>query len=86
MSLVGPRAYRNEELAEYEKKYPESKKYVDIIKTAKPGITGLWQTSGRNDMSFKQRAELDARYIKNRSLRQELQIILKTPFVMFSIW
>jgi undecaprenyl-phosphate galactose phosphotransferase len=86
MSLVGPRAYRNEELAEYEKKYPESKKYVNIIKTAKPGITGLWQTSGRNDMTFEQRARLDAKYIKNRSLRQELQIILKTPFVMFSIW
>lgn len=86
MSLVGPRAYRNEELAEYEKKYPDSKKYVDIIRTAKPGITGLWQTSGRNDMNFEQRAKLDAKYIKNRSIRQELLIILKTPFVMLSIW
>lgn len=86
MSLVGPRAYRKVELDEYEQKYPNSKKYINIIRTAKPGITGLWQTSGRNDMNFEQRAKLDAEYIKNRSLRQELFIIFKTPFVMFSHW
>jgi len=86
MSLVGPRAYRKEELEEYQKRYPNSKKNIEIIKSAKPGITGLWQTSGRNEMNFEQRAELDAKYIKNRSLRQELLIILKTPFVMLSSW
>lgn len=86
MSLVGPRAYRKIELDEQEKKFPKSKKYVDIIRTAKPGITGLWQTSGRNDMNFEQRAKLDADYIKNRSIRQEIMIIFKTPFAMFSNW
>jgi len=86
MSLVGPRAYRKEELEQYEKKYPKAKANIAIIRTAKPGITGLWQTSGRNDMSFEQRAELDAYYIRNRSLRQELFIILKTPFKMISSW
>ena len=86
MSLVGPRAYRKEELEEYEKKFPNSKKYIDIIRSAKPGITGLWQTSGRNDMNFEQRAKLDAEYIKNRSLRQEIYIIFKTPFAMLSSW
>jgi len=86
MSLVGPRAYRKEELEEYKKRYPNAKKNIEIIMSAKPGITGLWQTSGRNEMNFEQRAELDAKYIKNRSLRQELLIILKTPFVMLSIW
>lgn len=86
MSLVGPRAYRPEEIAEYSKRYPNTQKYIDIIKTAKPGITGLWQTSGRNDMNFEQRAKLDADYIKNRSLRQEIIIILKTPFAMLSRW
>jgi len=39
MSLVGPRAYREEELQEYEKKYPTTKKYIDDIKSVKPGIT-----------------------------------------------
>jgi lipopolysaccharide/colanic/teichoic acid biosynthesis glycosyltransferase len=86
MSLVGPRAYRDDELREYEKKYPQTKEFIDIIRTAKPGITGLWQTSGRNDLSFEKRAELDANYIKNRSLRQEFLIILKTPFAMLSRW
>lgn len=86
MSLVGPRAYRHEELLEYEKKYPGAKENIKIIRTAKPGITGLWQTSGRNDLSFEKRAQLDANYIKNRSLRQEIFIILKTPFSMLSRW
>lgn len=86
MSLVGPRAYREEELREYESKYPQTKKYIDIIRSAKPGITGLWQTSGRNELSFEKRAELDANYIKNRSLRQEFFILLKTPLSMLSIW
>jgi lipopolysaccharide/colanic/teichoic acid biosynthesis glycosyltransferase len=86
MSLVGPRAYRLEELNEYAKKYPKTQKYIDIIRSAKPGITGLWQTSGRNELNFEQRAKLDANYIKNRSFRQELYILLKTPFVMISPW
>ena len=86
MSLVGPRAYRDEELKEYESRYPKTKTNIDIIRSAKPGITGLWQTSGRNELNFEQRAQLDANYIKNRSLRQEILILLKTPFAMLSIW
>jgi undecaprenyl-phosphate galactose phosphotransferase len=86
MSLVGPRAYRFEELKEYEDKYPNSKENIDIIRSAKPGITGLWQTSGRNELNFEQRAQLDASYIVNRSLRQEIWILLKTPFAMLSRW
>lgn len=86
MSLVGPRAYREEELQDYERRYPHTKKYIDIIRTAKPGLTGLWQTSGRNKLSFEERAHLDALYIVNRSLRQEIAIIIKTPFCMISSW
>ncbi|MBU1088968.1 sugar transferase [Patescibacteria group bacterium] len=86
MSLVGPRAYREKELQEYTSKYPETKKFIKIIRSTKPGLTGLWQTSGRNQLSFKQRAKMDAKYIKNRSFRQEVFIILKTPFVMLSRW
>lgn len=86
MSLVGPRAYRDEELKEYSQKYPQTKKYIDIIRTAKPGITGLWQVSGRNDLPFEKRAKMDSDYIENRSLRQEIVIIFKTPMAMFSHW
>lgn len=86
MSLVGPRAYRDQELHEYAKKYPKTKKYIRTIRTAKPGITGLWQVSGRNDLPFEKRAKMDADYIENRSLRQEIAIIFKTPTAMFSRW
>jgi len=86
MSLVGPRAYREEELQEYEKKYPQTKKYIDDIRSVKPGITGLWQTSGRNDLNFEQRAKLDSKYIRNQSIGKELAIIFKTPLCMISRW
>jgi exopolysaccharide production protein ExoY len=86
MSLVGPRAYREEELQEYEKKFPQTAPYINDIRSVKPGITGLWQTSGRNDLSFEKRAKLDSHYIQTRSLRQELLILLKTPFCMISRW
>ena len=86
MSLVGPRAYRDEELKEYANKYPNTRKYIKIIRSAKPGITGPWQVSGRNELSFKERARLDAQYIINRSLADELLIILKTPLAMISPW
>lgn len=86
MSLVGPRAYRDQELREYAKKYPNTKKYIDIIRSAKPGITGLWQVSGRNDLPFEKRAKMDADYIENRSIFQEILIIFKTPMAMFSRW
>ncbi len=86
MSLVGPRAYREEELQEYEKKYPKTKKYIDEIRSVKPGLTGLWQTSGRNELNFEQRAKLDSKYIRNQSVWQEIKIILKTPTSMISRW
>jgi len=86
MSLVGPRAYRDEELKEYASKYPKTKKYIEVIRSAKPGITGPWQVSGRNELSFEKRAKLDAEYINNRSLADELLIIFKTPMAMISPW
>jgi len=86
MSLVGPRAYREEELQEQEKKYPKTKKYINTIRSAKPGITGVWQTSGRNDISFEQRAKMDANYIIKQSFVEEITIIIKTPLSMFSRW
>jgi lipopolysaccharide/colanic/teichoic acid biosynthesis glycosyltransferase len=86
MSLIGPRAYRKEELQEYEKKYPATKKYIKDIRSAKPGITGLWQTSGRNELNFEQRAKLDSKYIRHQNVWTELLIILKTPVSMISRW
>jgi len=86
MSLVGPRAYREEELQDYAKKFPHTKVLIDNIRSAKPGITGVWQTSGRNDISFEQRAKLDSAYIKKKSILLDLVILFKTPLAMFSRW
>ncbi|KJZ36865.1 sugar transferase [Pseudomonas fluorescens] len=49
-----------------------------------PGMTGLWQISGRSNIDFDQRVELDLRYIAQQSLLLDLKILLKTPFKVFS--
>lgn len=86
MSMVGPRAYVEKELEEQTKKYPETKKYIKDILSVKPGITGPWQTSGRNEIPFKQRAQMDSDYARNRSIRQDIRILFRTPMAMLSKW
>ena len=86
MSIVGPRAYVKRELKEQTEKYPKTKKYVKDILSVKPGITGPWQTSGRNEIPFKKRALIDSNYAKNRSIHQDLVILAKTPKAMLSKW
>lgn len=86
MSMVGPRAYLSRELSEQVKKYPGTKKLMDIVMTAKPGLTGLWQVSGRNEISFDKRVSLDAQYVKAHSLWNDLKILWKTPQAMISKW
>lgn len=78
MSLVGPRAYYPYELEEQQKQYPSSRKYVKIILSGKPGVTGLWQVSGRSEISFEKRVKMDAEYVKRRSLFYDFWIMLKT--------
>jgi len=78
MSIVGPRAYYPYELAEQQEKYPTSKKFVKIILSGKPGVTGLWQVSGRSQINFDKRVEMDAQYVKKRSLIYDFWIMLKT--------
>jgi lipopolysaccharide/colanic/teichoic acid biosynthesis glycosyltransferase len=86
MSMVGPRAYLQRELDDQLKKYPGSKADIKVVLTAKPGITGLWQVSGRNEVTFDKRAALDAEYVKGASLWKDLMILLKTPKAMISKW
>jgi len=86
MSMVGPRAYVKKELQEQTKKYPSTKKYVSQIISVKPGITGPWQTSGRNEVSFKIRAKMDADYAQKKSILEDIKILFKTPRAMISKW
>lgn len=82
MSLVGPRAYYPDELENQQKEFPHVKQLVTKVLSVKPGITGLWQVSGRSEINFDERIIIDARYIDTVSFITDLKIILKTPWVM----
>jgi lipopolysaccharide/colanic/teichoic acid biosynthesis glycosyltransferase len=84
MSIVGPRAYYPDELRDQQKEYPQTQDSVKIVLSVKPGITGVWQVSGRSEINFDKRIQLDASYAKKRSTLFDLWIILKTPFAMLS--
>lgn len=84
MSIVGPRPYFIEELDEQQEKYPHTRKFVKETLTVRPGITGYWQVSGRSEVHFDKRIEMDAYYAKKKSLLFDLMILLKTPWVMIS--
>jgi undecaprenyl-phosphate galactose phosphotransferase len=84
MSLVGPRAYYPDELSYQQKIFPNTKSLFKKVLSVKPGITGLWQVSGRSDLDFEKRIALDASYVDNLSLVNDLKIILKTPWVMIT--
>ncbi|MBI2009633.1 MAG: sugar transferase [Candidatus Chisholmbacteria bacterium] len=86
MSIVGPRAYLKKELEEQGQRHPETKTLIADILSVKPGITGPWQTSGRNEVPFLKRAKMDAAYARRKSLLHDIVILLKTPSAMFSKW
>ena len=71
MSLVGPRPCLPYEVAEYVRWH---KYRFDLL----PGITGLWQVSGKNKLTFKQMIRLDISYCQNRSLWLDVKILLRT--------
>jgi lipopolysaccharide/colanic/teichoic acid biosynthesis glycosyltransferase len=77
MSLVGPRPVVQSELTFY----GDSTEYY---MQARPGLTGLWQVSGRSDTSYDQRVRLDVWYVRNWTLWHDLAILMKTiPVVLF---
>ncbi len=78
MNLIGPRPYMLNE------KDKIGKNDEAVILEVKPGITGLWQVSGRNELTFSQRLELDKWYIQNWSLWLDFVIFVKTIKVVFS--
>ncbi|MEW6002436.1 MAG: undecaprenyl-phosphate galactose phosphotransferase WbaP [Nitrospirota bacterium] len=78
MSLVGPRPYLPREKVEIEDN-------LQVICSAKPGITGLWQVSGRSNTDYKSRVKLDSWYIMNWSLWLDIAIIFKTMRVVLKM-
>lgn len=84
MSIVGPRAYYPDELEGQQSQYPHTRNAAKIVLSVKPGITGFWQVSGRSEINFDKRIEMDASYVKKRSVLYDLMIMLKSPWAMIS--
>ena len=77
MSAVGPRPITEKELSMYEDK-------IQFYLMTKPGLTGLWQVSGRSDTDYNTRVSLDTNYIKNWSFINDIKILFKTVKVVFN--
>lgn len=71
MSVVGPRPLVPEELCRYGR-------YIDRVLTVRPGITGLWQVSGRNNIPYRKRVQIDLYYASSRNWQLDAWIILRT--------
>ncbi len=74
MTLVGPRPYTTEEI-------PKMGEYYNVIINAKPGITGVYQISGKRTNSFNERLDLDLHYLLNTSIALNIKILLITIFI-----
>jgi exopolysaccharide production protein ExoY len=75
MSLVGPRPVVREELMRYGR-------CASVYLSTRPGVTGLWQVTGRNDTNYRRRVALDVYYVRRQSLLLDLYILLKTTHVV----
>ncbi|TMA60094.1 MAG: hypothetical protein E6J75_01775 [Deltaproteobacteria bacterium] len=79
MSLVGPRPYLPGER-------PQMGALAQTILKAQPGMTGLWQVSGRNELSFDRRLQLDEYYVRNWSLWMDIVVLAKTVSSVVRGW
>jgi lipopolysaccharide/colanic/teichoic acid biosynthesis glycosyltransferase len=77
MSLVGPRPIIQEEVARYGDRFSL---YTQVY----PGLTGLWQVSGRNDTSYDERVRLDTYYVRNWSLWLDIYLLARTAGVVLA--
>ena len=75
MSLVGPRPIVREELLRYGRN-------AGLYLSVKPGVTGLWQTTGRNDTDYRRRVAMDVYYVRNQSLWLDAYILIRTTGVV----
>ena len=71
MSIIGPRPIVSEEIKKYGSK-------INFVLSIKPGLTGLWQVSGRNKLSYKKRVYLDSLYVKEINILMDFRILLRT--------
>lgn len=77
MSMVGPRATLAAETLNYGEAL---KDYLSVL----PGMTGLWQIGGRNDVTYAERVQMDSDYVKNMSFFGDVKIMIQTVLVMLT--
>ena len=75
MSFIGPRPVTTPELAKYGDK-------AELILSVQPGLSGMWQISGRSDTGYEERITLDSYYIQNWSVWLDIWIIIKTIYIV----
>ena len=75
MALIGPRPIVENEIPYYGNSY-------DVFSSVKPGITGLWQVSGRSDISYSERVSLDTYYVLNWSPWMDVWILVRTVYAV----
>ncbi len=82
MSFVGPRAYRPDEIKIYRDEKREGYELFPKVFSVKPGLTGIWQVSGRSTLTFLQRVQMDADYAENWTVPGDVKIIIQTPIAV----
>jgi lipopolysaccharide/colanic/teichoic acid biosynthesis glycosyltransferase len=75
MSLVGPRMLTPAELKHF-------RRWRHNLLTVKPGLTGLWQVSGRSDLSYEDRVRMDMQYIRNYTIWQDIKLLFSTVWTV----
>ena len=75
MSLVGPRPIVKEEMLRYGR-------YLHSYLVGRPGVTGLWQVTGRNNTDYRRRVAIDTFYVRRQTLKMDLWILIKTVGVV----
>lgn len=84
MSIVGPRPMYQGEVKRYLARNVEGRKYIRRILRVRPGITGIWQVSGRNNIKFKDRVVLESKYAARINLSEDVKIFFNTPWVVLT--
>ncbi|MYL62251.1 sugar transferase [Bacillus hwajinpoensis] len=76
MSLIGPRPVVEDELKEY-------KDQANLFLSVKPGVTGFWQVSGRSEIGYPERVDLELHYVYNQSAKFDAKILFRTFIIVF---
>ncbi|PJA41177.1 multidrug MFS transporter [candidate division WWE3 bacterium CG_4_9_14_3_um_filter_34_6] len=82
MSFIGPWALRPDEYEEYASQSDDNRRKLKIMTSVKPGVTGYWQVSGRSNITFDKRINMECEYAKKKSILFDCKILMQTPLAV----